>query len=285
MTPINTLSYHGTPIRLRGAMLSLTDMWQAAGRPDNRRPTDWLILDETQRFRAHARVHWTEFEDPAVDNAVLDGIIRTDHDGFVATLRGRHGGTWAHWQLALSYARYLSPQFHLWCNTVVRAAIERRAGLPAAGQDPLLVHLAQQFQQLHRRIDTLERHNADLMFLVLSAQEVVLGNRLEFTDLGRSLIAKAVAAEPFGGQCPCCRAVPVLTTAGRTVLGAEYDHFFHRGLNKPEHGWLVCTACHAELTYGGYLVRFARIPEFRAFQAAVLEQRRKAQARAGTPPA
>ena len=60
--------------------------------------------------------------------------------------------------------------------------------------------------------------------------------------------------------------------------GAEIDHFFHRGLNRPEHGWLVCAACHGELTHGGYLARFLRMPEFRAFQAAVLEQRRRERA-------
>ena len=66
--------------------------------------------------------------------------------------------------------------------------------------------------------------------------------------------------------------------------GAEYDHFFHRGLNKPEHGWLVCAGCHAELTHGGYLVRFLRMPEFRAFQGAVFEYRRQERARAGDTP-
>ena len=123
-----------------------------------------------------------------------------------------------------------------------------------------------------------------LMFLLLSAQELVLGNRLEFTGLTRATILKAVAGEPFEGQCPCCSQVRVLTGRGRPVPGAEYDHFFHRGLNRPEHGWLVCAACHAELTHGSYLARFARMPEFRAFQGAVLGQRRRArEQRAGTP--
>ncbi|WP_144404716.1 KilA-N domain-containing protein [Belnapia sp. F-4-1] len=45
MRPINNLSYHGIPVRLRGAMLNLTDMWRAAGRPENRRPADWLALE------------------------------------------------------------------------------------------------------------------------------------------------------------------------------------------------------------------------------------------------
>jgi KilA domain-containing protein len=283
MTPTSTLSYQGRPIRLRGSMLNLTDMWRAAGCPEHRRPTSWLILEDTLRFRAHAQAHWTELEEPAGDNVVHDHIIRLDPDGFVATARGRNGGTWAHWQLALTYARYLSPEFHLWCNTVVRRAMEWRAGPPATDNDPLLLHLARQFRDLHRRLDDVERHAADLMFLLLSAQELVLGNWLEFTRLTRTTILKAVAGEPFDGQCPCCGQARVLTEAGRPVRGAEYDHFFHRGLNKPEHGWLVCADCHAELTHGGYLVRFLRMPEFRTFQGAVFERRRQERARADTP--
>jgi hypothetical protein len=41
----------------------------------------------------------------------------------------------------------------------------------------------------------------------------------------------------------------VLTSAGRPV--AKFGHFFHRGLNRTEHGWLVCAACHSDLTHGG----------------------------------
>src|SRR4051812_46982099 len=110
ITPVSgngSLSYAGRIIHQRGTMLNLTDMWKAAGEPENQRPTNWLILDETARFRVHARTHWADIEEPVTDNAIQDGIIRIDDDGFVATLRGRRGGTWAHWQLALSYARYL----------------------------------------------------------------------------------------------------------------------------------------------------------------------------------
>jgi hypothetical protein len=282
MTPITTLSYRGRPIRLRGAMLNLTDMWRAAGCPEHRRPAKWLALDETARFRAHAHAHWTETEeqkageDQGGDNVLPEDIIRLDADGFVAALRGRRGGTWAHWQLALPYARYLSPGFHLWCNTVVRAAMARHAGPPAAlDHDPLVLHLAAQFRVLHRRLDTLERHCADLMFLVLSTQDLLLDRRRDFSERSRAAIAEVAAAEPFDGRCPCCGQEPVLAEGGRPLPGAEFDHFFHRGLNRPEHGWLVCRACHAELTHGGYLVRFLRMPEFRAFQAAVLEHRRR----------
>ena len=75
-----------------------------------------------------------------------------------------------------------------------------------------------------------------------------------------------------------------MLTADRQVgAGAQFDHFYHRGLNRPEHGWLVCKSCHHELTYGGYLARFARMPEFRRHQDAVRDAVRagKAQRPAG----
>ncbi|MCB4825329.1 KilA-N domain-containing protein [Roseicella aerolata] len=277
-----TLSYQGSPIRFRGAMLNLTDMWQAANRPPNRRPSDWLALEETGRFRTHAGTHASDADDLFAPNAGLAGICHLDTDGLVATVRGHQGGTWAHWQLALTYARYLSPPFHLWCNTVVRTAMQRPDEAPAAGQDPLRAHLDQQFQRLHRRLDildVLDRHAADLMFLQLSAQDLLLGARRNFSALSQAAITRAVAAEPFGGRCPCCDNAPVLTEAGRPVAGAEFDHFFHRGLNRPEHGWLICADCHIELTRSGYLLRFSHMPRFRAFQAAVLEQRRHSRMR------
>lgn len=49
----------------------------------------------------------------------------------MTTQRGKGGGTYAHWQLGLAYAKYLSPEFHICCNTVVR---ERMEGKPAATQ-------------------------------------------------------------------------------------------------------------------------------------------------------
>jgi hypothetical protein len=111
-----------------------------------------------------------------------------------------------------------------------------------------------------------------------------LGQRREFSALSRTILTRVAAAEPYGGQCPCCGRARVLAEDGRAVPGAEFDHFLHRGLNRPEHGWLVCTACHGELTHGGYLVRFARTPEFRAFQTRVLERRRRARPGAGDQP-
>jgi hypothetical protein len=100
------LVYNGTAIREREEMMSLTDMWRAAGSPDEKRPAQW------------ARYQGAEFI------AFLADALNMRSEHISITRRGRGGGTYAHWQVALAYAKYLSSEFHVWCNTVVREHME-----------------------------------------------------------------------------------------------------------------------------------------------------------------
>ncbi len=108
---MNTLVYQGTEIHERGEMLSLTDMWRASGSPKNKDPRQWVRKEGAEFIK--------EFRDRFLN--VPEGHI-------LEARVGRNGGTFAHWQIALAYAKYLSPQFHIWCNEVVRAHME---GTPA----------------------------------------------------------------------------------------------------------------------------------------------------------
>lgn len=254
-------------------MLNLTDMWRAASGPAARRPADWLRLEETERFRAYTR--WRLADIPTSQpefKVVHDHLKSAEPDGLVLKTKGQTGETWAHWQLALAYARYLSPAFHTWCNAVIRNAMERFGG-PPRGRDPLLRYVERQFDQLHRKLDNINRHAADQMFLLVSAQDLMFDRRRSFSERSRALMREVISAEPYEGQCPCCNAAAVLTTDKQPLEGAEYDHFFHHGLNRPEHGWLICQACHVELTRGGYLARFSRMSDFRRFQTAIIDAR------------
>ena len=44
------LAYNGTLIRDKGEMLSLTDMWKAAGSVEAQKPYEWLRQDATKAF-------------------------------------------------------------------------------------------------------------------------------------------------------------------------------------------------------------------------------------------
>jgi hypothetical protein len=66
-------------------------MWRAAGGDLSKQPSNWLASARAREF--------IEFLTPGIFGSL------------VHTAEGRGGGTWAHWQLAMAYAKYLSPEF------------------------------------------------------------------------------------------------------------------------------------------------------------------------------
>lgn len=265
------LTYNGKTVRRRGELLSLTSMWLAAGHPHDRRPSDWLALPETKRFFLHLRGMLSEpTAMTLVDVAGISGIRRVDADYLLVTTRGRRGGTWGHWELAFGYAQYLSPTFHAWCNEIVRGRMECLSNPSSTSIQSLAGYLEHQFERLQSRIDTIDRHASDLMFLATAGHELTFGNRRPFSGRSQAILCAVVALEPFAGSCPCCCRTSVVSRYGQSAVGAAFDHFYNRALNRPENGWLICAGCHEELTRGGYLMRFSKIPAFRIFQAAVL---------------
>ncbi len=88
-------------------LVNLTDLWKASGAEYNKRPAHWRETDEAQRF---------------INEVSKKENVRVT-DLFHIT-RGRFGGTFAHWQIALAYAKYLSPEFHILCNNIIRRFVE-----------------------------------------------------------------------------------------------------------------------------------------------------------------
>ncbi|MFG1462253.1 KilA-N domain-containing protein [Xanthobacter sp. DSM 24535] len=102
------LSFNGVEIHDRNEMLSLTDMWKASGGASSKAPAQWQRLPASVEFIEH-----------------LEVIVGKSHNNLFSSRK--RGGTFAHWQIGLAYAKYLSPEFHVWCNTVVRDHMEGRA--------------------------------------------------------------------------------------------------------------------------------------------------------------
>lgn len=109
----SNLIFNGIVIHDKSEKLSLTDMWKAAGSDAQKTPAKWQGLPSSRDFIEHV------------------SLIVGKSDIIKAT-RGKGGSTWAHWQIALAYAKYLSPEFHMWCNQVVRAHMEGRAAATAS---------------------------------------------------------------------------------------------------------------------------------------------------------
>lgn len=93
--------FNGQQVRTDGENVCLTDLWRVAGEPDGKRsPRQWktengkLFIDFVAKFL---------------------NVRPTD---IWKSKRGQGGGTFAHWQIALAYTKYLSHELHMHVNEV-----------------------------------------------------------------------------------------------------------------------------------------------------------------------
>jgi hypothetical protein len=102
--PIQAIEFNGQTIHIDEEM-SLTELWKASGKSRGHNPTEWARREGTE-FIANLKTN----------TSVRRNLIRTE--------RGRKGGTFAHWQIGMEYARYLSPELAAVCNQIVKDFVE-----------------------------------------------------------------------------------------------------------------------------------------------------------------
>lgn len=94
MTNLSVFEYNSVLLKFDAEMISLTSLWEMAGKPENQSPYKWSRLPETKRL---------------IDQILAEkGIPKRDIKTLYSAKAGKGGATWAHWKLALDYAGYLS---------------------------------------------------------------------------------------------------------------------------------------------------------------------------------
>lgn len=165
--PVKPLTYNSITIRDRNEMLSLTDMWRAAGRDPQKAPAKWRDLPSVQEFCGY----------------VASTIGKSDSELFQALNENGEWNTWAYWQIAFAYAKYLSPEFHVWCNNVVRAYMESKLR-PVLTEREQLRHLAFECLELIKKVEE-NREDAEALRRIEGSE----GNQ-NITDVAKLLVMK-----------------------------------------------------------------------------------------------
>lgn len=109
--------YNGSPITFQIGRVTMVNATQMAKPFDNaKRPQFWLNNQQTNEFlRALSKAR----------NLALADLVRV-------TKGGNNPGTWFHEDVALEFARWLSPQFAIWCNDRIKELM--RYGMTATTQ-------------------------------------------------------------------------------------------------------------------------------------------------------
>lgn len=102
---MQAITLGGQPLKTNDeGLVSLTDLFkaaQAAGQADGKR--------DPRRWKDEAGQEFI---------AVVAGTLNVPPADIYKATKGKGGGTFAHWQIALAYAKYLSPELHMQVNEV-----------------------------------------------------------------------------------------------------------------------------------------------------------------------
>lgn len=110
--------YEGNEIHIPpvDGMFSLTEMWVAVGRPERKRPVDWMATQSAIEY----------IEDTSEK-------LKVAKNHLFRVTKGRKGATWAIWELAGAYAEYLDHALHREILNVYRkvkeGALVRQKGI------------------------------------------------------------------------------------------------------------------------------------------------------------
>lgn len=120
---MQVITIGGQPLKTNDAgLVSLTDMYQAACRQGwgegKLEPKKWGQAPHAKKSGSTGKVSVSGGPGHDFIEFVRDNLKVNAADVYKA-VRGKHGGgTFAHWQVALAYAKYLSPELHMQVNTV-----------------------------------------------------------------------------------------------------------------------------------------------------------------------
>ena len=135
-----------------GELISLTDLWRGEGMVDWKKPLFWLRTLETAEFlmtclkvapgQLLANKPDPHHSGSTVARRWAETIIKEcESQGLIVRTPGRNGGTFAHRQIALAYAGYLSPKLRLLVQQIfierLEETVDPDGSVERRGDDPV----------------------------------------------------------------------------------------------------------------------------------------------------
>lgn len=148
-TALQVYSYEGSNITFsqgENVMVNATQM----AKPFGKKAVDFLKLQQTKEFLQE-----------------LSEVKKITSTELVQVTHGNNGGTWMHEDVALEFARWLSPKFAIWCNDRIKELLTQ--GVATVSDDNETI--ARAMQILQQRLDAKERELAAARQNLLDLQE------------------------------------------------------------------------------------------------------------------
>lgn len=159
-------THKGTDVLLNDlGLVNMTLMWRSEGSPSGKEPAEWRRRDDAATFIRD-----------------LASSLNMGQAHVLKTSRGKGGATWAHWQIAMAYAKHLSTEFHRRVNEAFREWSEEQA-------DPAL--------KVERAVTAYQRRGKDMEWIERRFQGIVARKALTSTMADHNCKVNGPNDNPF----------------------------------------------------------------------------------------
>lgn len=188
------LNYHGNEFEQReqDAYVNLTEMAKAF----SKRPVDWTKTESAKAY--------LDAVSSVVNICTSDLLVQTK--GGIPSQQG----SWGHPLVAIAFAQWLNPQFHVWCNLHIKHIIEQQA-LPQVQVKVIELNPERKVQLVRESVDLIkelgggslrllpERDRVMYTACINNAnREVLYGSKIEVDPDERPLSFTEIADHIYG---------------------------------------------------------------------------------------
>lgn len=155
MNALQVFRYKGSNVTFsneNGMWVNATEM----AKPFDKFPYDWLRLQSSKDFlSALVSIRGFNYEDRDINYE--------ESSQFIKTIEGRNGGTWFHEDVAIEFARWLSPVFAIWCNDRIKEILTgTMAKYPMSSDEAIAYGYGKALEKINRQSTIIARQSKQL---------------------------------------------------------------------------------------------------------------------------
>ena len=165
MNALQVFRYNGSNITFtnqNGVMANATEMAKTFGK----RPVDWLKTQSTKEFLEALSV---------VKKITTENLIQIKQGG-------ANQGTWFHEDVAIEFARWLSPLFAIWCNDRIKEILTgTMAKCPMSPDEAIAYGYGKALEKISRQSNVIKNHGKRITSLLSRLESEKEAKRLRLT--------------------------------------------------------------------------------------------------------
>lgn len=174
MNALQVFSYKGSNVTFsneNGMWVNATEM----AKPFDKFPYDWLRLQSSKDFlSALVSIRGFNYEDRDINYE--------ESSQFIKTIEGRNGGTWFHEDVAIEFARWLSPAFAIWCNDRIKEMFTgTMVKYPMSSDEAIAYGYGKALEKISRQSNVIKKQGKRITSLLSRLESEKEAKRLRLT--------------------------------------------------------------------------------------------------------